>query len=262
MASNELYLEPMTAGMILDRTFRLYSQNFALMIGVTAMVQIPILALTIGAPLVRQFNPILGVLATLVGLMGFLVSFLILTPLATGAATKAISERYLGHDITTVAALKFAWGYLGTLLPIQIIVGIIVMAGAFLLVFPGVFWFLSYILVTPVTVLENSRDGGRVRRRSWRLVDGNRVKAFVVLFVLAFPQLLISMSLILLQASFGTESVMGEVITGVLSGLAGLLLYPLHSIAVTLLYYDLRIRKEAFDLEMMSRALAGAEMPA
>jgi hypothetical protein len=88
------------------------------------------------------------------------------------------------------------------------------------------------------------------------------VKVFVVLFVLTFPQLLVSISLILVQASFGPESVMGEVITGVLSGLTGLLLYPLNAIAVTLLYYDLRIRKEAFDLEMMSRALAGAEIPA
>src|SRR5262245_4012227 len=124
--SNELYLEPMTAGMILDRTFRLYVENFSLMIGVTAMVQIPLLALTVGAPLVRQVNPILGIVAVLVGMMGFLLSFLVLTPLATGAATKAISERYLGNDITTVAALKVAWSCVGTLLLIQIVVGIIV----------------------------------------------------------------------------------------------------------------------------------------
>jgi hypothetical protein len=80
------------------------------------------------------------------------------------------------------------------------------------------------------------------------------VKAFVVVFVLIFPQLLISISLVLLQASFGPGSLTGDVVSGVLSGLAGLLLYPLQAIAVTLLYYDLRIRKEGFDLEMLTRA--------
>ena len=45
MSTNELYLEPMTAGMILDRTFRLYVQNFSLMIGVTAMFRYPSLRL-------------------------------------------------------------------------------------------------------------------------------------------------------------------------------------------------------------------------
>ena len=259
MSTNERYLEPMTAGMILDRTFRLYVQNFSLMIGVTAMVQIPILALTVGAPLVRQFDPILGVIAAFAGLVGVLISFLLLTPLATGAATKAISERYLGNDITAVAALKFSWNYVGTLLLIQIVVGIIMAVGFFLLVIPGVFWWLSYLLVAPIAVLENSKDGGRVRRRSWRLVDGNRVKAFVVVFVLIFPQLLISISLVLLQASFGFGSLTGDVVSGVLSGLAGLLLYPLQAIAITLLYYDLRIRKEGFDLEMLTRATTNTE---
>ena len=262
MSTDELYLEPMTAGMILDRTFRLYVQNFSLMIGVTAMVQIPILALTVGAPLVRQFNPILGVLAVLAGLVGFLVSFLILTPLATGAATKAISERYLGNDITTIAALKFSWSCVGTMLLIQIVVGIIITFGIFLFFFPGVFWWLSYLLVPPITILEDAKDPGSIRRRSWRLVNGNRWKALVVVFVLIFPQFLISISLIMLQASFGPGSVTGEIVSGVLSGLAGLLLYPLQAIAVTLLYYDLRIRKEAFDLEMLSRTLAKPEVPA
>jgi hypothetical protein len=260
MSANELYLEPMTAGMILDRTFRLYTKNFALMIGVTALVQLPLLAVTVLAPLVRESSVVLGVLATLIWLFTFLASFLILTPLVTGAATKAISERYLGNEITVGAALKFSWGYVWTLLLIHFVVGIIVTVGTFLFVIPGVFFWLSYILVVPVTVLENIRDGNRVRQRSWDLVTDHRWKVFAVVVVLIVPQFVLSISgPLYLQYVFGMESALGEVMGGLLSGLMSLLLYPLQAIAITLLYYDLRIRKEGFDLEILSREIAGPE---
>ena len=263
MSANELYLEPMTAGMILDRTFRLYVQNFALMIGVTALAQLPLLAITLIAPLVRQYGMVLTLLAGLIWFIGGLISFLFITPLVTGAATKAISERYLGNDITVVEALKFSWGYLVPLLLIQIVVGVIVAVGMFLLFIPGIFWWISYILVVPITVLENIRDGDRVRRRSWKLVTGNRWKVFGVVMVLVVPQLVLTISgSLYVQYSFGMESAMGEVMGGLFSGLLTLALFPLQAIATTLLYYDLRIRKEGFDLEILSRALASPETPA
>ncbi len=60
---------------------------------------------------------------------------------------------------------------------------------------------------------------------------------------------------LIIQVFFGPGSVMGEALGGLFSGIAGLLTYPLQAIAVTLIYYDLRIRKEGFDLEMLSRAI-------
>jgi hypothetical protein len=39
-------------------------------------------------------------------------------------------------------------------------------------------------------------------------------------------------------------------------GLVFLFLYPFTSCVFTLFYYDLRVRKEAFDLEVLSRHLA------
>ena len=33
---------------------------------------------------------------------------------------------------------------------------------------------------------------------------------------------------------------------------AAIVMYPLYGIAITLIYYDVRIRKEGFDIEMMA----------
>jgi hypothetical protein len=42
------------------------------------------------------------------------------------------------------------------------------------------------------------------------------------------------------------------IISQILIFLAGSLVLPLYSIATTLFYYDIRIRREGFDLEFMS----------
>ena len=42
------------------------------------------------------------------------------------------------------------------------------------------------------------------------------------------------------------------IISQVLTFLAGSLILPLYSIATTLFYYDIRIRREGFDLEYMA----------
>jgi hypothetical protein len=47
------------------------------------------------------------------------------------------------------------------------------------------------------------------------------------------------------------------IISQVLMFLAGALILPLYSIATTLFYYDIRIRREGFDLEYMSGQLGG-----
>src|SRR6188474_3512307 len=114
-------LEPMTTGMILDRAFRIYIQNFSLMIALSAIVNVPLLALTVGLPLLQRVNIVFACLAAFVGLATVLLGMLIVGPLVTGAATKAVGEIFLGNEMTAVAALKFAWKYVVTLLLIQIV---------------------------------------------------------------------------------------------------------------------------------------------
>ena len=61
----------------------------------------------------------------------------------------------------------------------------------------------------------------------------------------------------------GVEALLGkgEVLSTVVVAVVSLLIYPLLSCVFTLFYYDLRVREEAFDLEMLSQQL-GAAAPA
>jgi hypothetical protein len=274
----EHQFEPMSIGMVLDRSINLYTENFPLMFGITAILHAPILLISI-APLLLPLggdHPFLALITLFsAGIIG-LLTLLIVYPLATGATTKAVSDTYLGIPVTVGSALREAWGNVGTLLLTQFVVGVMIFVGFLLLIVPGILWMLSYTLVPSVIMLEASNrtrhvysltgeskgsaplltDRGDIRRRSWELVRGNRGKVFVVLLVFWVMSILISGGGGWLVGLFlDPTSPVGISVRSVISNLIAIVIAPLQTIAVTLLYYDLRIRKEGFDLEMLSQAV-------
>ena len=274
----EHQFEPMTVGMVLDRSFRLYTENVPLMLGISAILNLPILFLTAlpllllagGTPSSWQ------ILITLLSLLLWLATQLIIIPLVTGATTKAVSDKYLGNPVTIASALKEAWGCIGTLLLTQWVAGIIIAFGFLLLIVPGILWMLSYMLIAPVVMIEATdrratqvhsltgetrtvtrvMDRSEIRRRSWELVKGNRGKVFVVTIVMTLLPLILSAGANSVTGlGFAGNSIAAVTVRSIISQAITILTFPLQTIAVTLLYYDFRIRKEGFDLEMLSQAM-------
>ena len=97
-----------------------------------------------------------------------------------------------------------------------------------------------------------------IRRRSWELVRGNRGKVFVVLMVFVLMQICLSTGATWI-AGMGLDSTsdVGSSIESIIRQVIAIVISPLQTIAITLLYYDFRIRKEGFDLEMLSQAIGG-----
>src|SRR5262249_19880585 len=158
----------------------------------------------------------------------------------------------------------------------QFVGGLVVVFGFMLLVVPGILWMLSYALVPPIIMIEASSrtrkvfsltgepkgnaplitDRRDIPRRSWELVRGNRGRVFLVLFVFWLMSLLVStgggwfVGLFVEPTSAAAVSAQS-----IVSNIIEIVILPLQTIAITLLYYDLRIRKEGFDLEMLSQAM-------
>ena len=120
------------------------------------------------------------------------------------------------------------------------------------------------MLVIPVAVLEPELTRPDVRRRSWDLVRGHRGKVFIVVLVMIVLQLFLILSgqFFVAVLGFDTESATAANLQLAANSVLGIIGYPFWTIVVTLLYYDLRIRKEGFDLEMLSLAITGAERQA
>jgi len=281
----------MSTGMILDRSFRLYLDNFTLMIALSAILNIPLLVISLvfNASNIDPATLNSATVATiLIGGLLSILALLIIGPMIAGATTMAISDIYLGNIATAGAVLSAGWRKAWTLLKTQLIVGLM-FAGLFIatgivlgivtgillslgiprvaigvVIFLGfvaaiasfVPIFISYSLIAPVVMIEGSKNGRVIRQRSWALVKGNRGKVFLIFLVIVVIQVLVQIGIGFVSVlGFGPGN--GSIIPSILENLVSLLLTPISAIAVTLLYYDFRIRKEGFDLEILSQSMGG-----
>lgn len=256
--------EAMTSGALLDRMFRLYGENFTLLLGIVAVSYAPIFGLqlvaqAVGLSLKGFAGPLIMALASF-GVL--LLILLVAYPLAEGAATYAISQRYLGRSVTIGQAYRRSCARWGTLLNAQVSVGLRVLGGTLLLIVPGILCALSYMTTIPAVMLE----GGKARvsmKRSWELTQGGRGKVLGVMIVAGVLQWIPGLAvMLLLGLVVDRQSAAGQLLVQVLGNLASLVVLPLGVIGPLLLYYDFRIRKEGFDLEMLGQALSEPTPPA
>jgi hypothetical protein len=215
--------------------------------------------------------------------------------IALGAVTVSVSEIYLGHAVSirgayekirgqilgliglivllALIAFVFIFGILvgvaliggiatvalATISPILSVIVILIMAlGGFVLVA----WLLMrYAVSIPVFLLERTGVIDSMTR-SGTLTQGNRGRilvATIVMYIIAFVvQSLFVMPftiLAFLSAVKGLLPLWIQIGQSVTAALAGTVAGPLFMITIALIYYDMRIRKEAFDLESMMGAL-------
>ena len=218
--------------------------------------------------------------------------------LSQAASIRAVSEVYLGRQTTISESFSSAFRRLGPLLLITISVTLIaflpmivpaalgvtaffmgkadntaaaVILGivAFLTLMAAwvymVFIVLRYLLAIPSCVIEN-RTTAEALHRSAFLMKGNYFRALGILVLIGLLGALIAWALqiptVILSLLLAKTSVpwLGTVVSQLVQFAASAFIAPLGTIAHALIYYDARIRKEAFDIELMMREADG-EVP-
>jgi len=117
-------------------------------------------------------------------------------------------------------------------------------------------------LVAPVVVVVEKMGPVAALGRAWRLSGGNRWRIFGIQILLFILNLVLSLLIGgifggLVASQGGQPGQLG--VTNVVQSLVNLastiIWAPVEWIAFTVLYYDLRVRKEAFDLQLAAEAL-------
>ncbi len=278
-------LRPMGIGDILDETFRLYRENFLLFVATVAVVEIPlqiiVLILTLslvgsiqsisaisttttsGEPLTSaQRDALIHAGAASAGLGGLvsLISLIGLALLSTALAV-VISRRYLSQSVTVGEAYRASLSRVGSFVLATIWIGIRVLLMAITIIgIPFAIYFGVAWTLYPQAIMLDGVGGGAASRRSRELISGFWWKTVGLLIV---TQLLISIvgaipsAIVTGVVGSGVSALYTRtLISGVIGLVVGLLLRPIQATATTLLFYDLKIRKEAFDLEAMTRQAA------
>jgi hypothetical protein len=241
-------LRPLSIGEILDGALVLLRRHFALVLGIAVVCEGIPTAMDVYIDLTGggSQSPGLSLLDRLLTLVG--------SVLVTGATVRVVSEAYLGRTPLFGDAMRFAGSRFGTILGANIMSGFLTVLATLALVIPGIVVACGYSVAAEAAALE-SGSASEALRRSWDLTKGFKWKA------LALGVVSIGLILVVYLGAGVLGGIMGEVMGGldevlaVLAACVSLLIYPLISCVFTLFYYDLRVRKEGYDLEMLSRQL-------
>ena len=282
MNSNEIVartvFQPMSFMDILEAVFSLYRNHFRLIVGICAVYFI----FTLG---VNLFTDISALFLKDLGLQGLVIA---IGPVATwitilvglfsaGALLFTGAQIYLGEDITAGAAFmqvarRFG-SYLGSFLLWMLVVGVLALTiiGIPFSIYLGTRWglYAQAALIEEASATNALKRSRELVRGAWWRVFG----IMLALFLLAF-MIQIVLQFFLLSAFGFTEVTSGEggplqmfqrmllpeltdwnglatyVIHRFINDIVNSLMLPLTPIGITLLYFDLRIRKEGFGTEL------------
>jgi hypothetical protein len=261
-------LGEMTVGDILDRGLKLLFARLPVFYAINLIILLPTIVVEVVGPLVLRNDGGNGAGAEQLALAGItLVAVfvsVVLRPIATAAILHIVMEEYAARRTSMTAALAFAMSRFLPLLVASFLVGVLVFIGTCLCCVPGIYFAVIYSFVGQVVVLERLGVGESLQR-SQNLVTGFWWRVFGVLFLIGLVALavqgVIAMCLAFALPSEKIIPVQGggfrvEVnpLNHVISSLTGQLVQILFAsyiaVCTTLLYLDLRIRKEGFDLEL------------
>lgn len=237
------FIRPRTVPEILDASFQLLRQHYGPIAAVTGLILLPSLLMAALLPL--EMAP----LAELV--QNICLNF-------SGAATVLmVADVALGREPDMWGALRQvrrkAWLILGA----AILQGLAVGLGMLLLVIPGLIAMALLFAVPIVVMVEERENVSDVMSRSASLAQGDMLRvlgatllAFLVVFFAG-----IGLGLLVAFAP-GVGERQAQLLVQTLSIFA----FPFPSVVATLLYFDLRIRKEGFGLDDLAD-LRGSEVP-
>jgi hypothetical protein len=242
-------IRTMSFGEILDMGFRIVRNHFVLLVGLYAFLYVP---LGLAAQLMMPANQVPDPATLLGGLLPILLIWLLAQPILTAAITHAIAESYLSRTVTFGGALQFAFSIFLPLLGTSILATLVVVAGL-LLIIPGIILSLTFMLLASVMVIERV-FAFRAMERCWTLMKGNLMRALALLLVTAILAGALSAGVSLIA---GSIPYLGVLLGGVAEGAANAFLTAVFVV----LYFDIRCRKEAFDLEHLAGQVAAGSPP-
>jgi len=260
----------MSLGELLDRTFFLYRKHFALFVGIVALPHLAVLAFQLIGVAVRSGkSTITFAVTTIVWSLISIVVYLGAVAASQGATVLAVSRVHLGQNTSISESFAGVKGRILYLALIMIGVGIGVGIGFIFLIVPGIILALMWALTIPVAVLEDKglRDA---TSRSAELTKGSRGRIFMVYFLFVILTYIVYMLWeIPILAAIGIFAqgqrpmtalpVWSQIAIPVGTFLSQCLVGPLLTIALSLVYYDQRVKKEAFDLQLMMSTLDAAQ---
>ncbi|HEY5273778.1 MAG TPA: hypothetical protein VIJ34_11160 [Acidimicrobiales bacterium] len=269
---NSAELRPLGVGEKIDLAIKICRSRYMTLVRIVAVVVIPcqVLALIIRLSTVQTTPALVGTQRTAdwASVAGSLVSEILVVvagQLASAACLKSVSGAYLGGDASWKESLQFAWKRLGSLVWIAVMIYFLATLALILLVLPGIYFWCSWLVAMPVLLLEGTR-GGAALKRSRELVKGRWWSTFgtylLSAILVGIAAAVFSAIVLAVSGTSGADVDSRLVVAsaaGVISGI--FLTTPFIAAIVAVIYFDLRVRKEGLDLELLAKGVGIERRP-
>jgi hypothetical protein len=249
-------LVPLSLGKLLDETFNIYRRNFPLFIGISMVPNLVLLLLQLVVTPPAAGDQKLETIGTALGVLGTLVVSTFAGSIVTAATTFGVSDIYLDRPASMVDCFARVWAKALKVVYVSFMVGLIVGVGTMLCIAPGIYWAGVYGIAVPAVVLENI-TGNEALKRSSSLTSDSVGRVVVVYFLTTIFAAGMSFALdagvnALSSKVFRVSAAFApQVLQQITNAVGEILFGPVSAIALTLVYYDQRVRKEAFDIQHM-----------
>jgi hypothetical protein len=292
-------LRPLSVGEVLDRVFSLYRAHFWFLAGLSALSAGVLTGIEILRLIYLHFSPVavgtpsysivVGAFAIVQG-----VVYMIAYSLTLAATTSAVNSLYLGEPTSLGIALRIArhlwlrclgisfwqgwsaaWVFVLLLIPFAFIANMsgtsATVAGVFLVIgllasfVYGVIAYLRNSLAVPSAVVEDLGVRAAMRR-SKRLAAG-RIGRIFLLFLLMYALSLatgiitVPLAFLLVRSPASEHYVVQGIILAV-NFISTSLVGPIVAIGLCLFYFDERVRREGFDIDVLLRGASIASQAA
>jgi hypothetical protein len=254
-------LRPLSVGEIIDVAIKIWRRHFGTLARIVLVVVTPIeilsgLVLSSVTPdssqRLESGEAAAVALGTFVSLGLNLLAFL----LSSAAVLQAVSVAYLGGEPDWRESLRTVAARLGSLVWLFLLMGVGLTLAFLLFLAPGVWLAVSWSLAYVVLVAEGL-TGSAALARSYRLVRGRWWPTLGALALAFLIQIVVGVvvGVPLGIISFNAEpgSVAALISSVVANTVSSVVTTSLFGAVLVLIYYDLRVRKEGFDLTVMAR---------
>jgi hypothetical protein len=177
--------------------------------------------------------------------------------LSSAAALRAVTVAYLGGTPDWKESLRLAVHRLGSLVWLSILMGLGTTLGFALCLVPGIWLAVAWSLAFVALVAENLSGTGALRR-SYNLVRGRWWATFGVLIIAFVLNAVVDqiVSIPFAIVSFvSADSVIGFTVGALANIISDVITTPFVAAVFVLVYFDLRVRKEGFDLQLLAQAM-------
>ncbi len=274
-------LRPLGLGELLDAAIKIYRARWRDLIKVTAVVTLPavvvetLIRMSTGSGGLSGTNGSVFTSSTragstniqlhqvavqLGGTLALTVVSIFATALAVGGALRCVAGVYLGEEVGWRESLRFALGRLGSIVLVSLLVLLCELVGLlFCIIGYAVPW--TFLFASIPALLVEGLKGRAALRRSRDLVRGRGWHVFATLGVgyligAAITGALAGLLVAVLFASHGNVVVF-DLVTGVVTLITTVLVTPFTAALTMAVYFDLRVRKEGFDLWLLAQKVGG-----